>query len=166
MTTKTPRAGPRNGSLPIESPPSRAPEPARGRVAKRLAMAAATAFITANVWTGCPLLALWAGSAVVGERQLSMQAVGVVVVVLVALELASLFALARLNDAYDKLIGRPHGEQRPRWLRSMRAEPEGYVSQRVGTTILEVIVVLNVYIAMTCLAVWWLFFSPPPLVAG
>jgi len=54
-------------------------------------VAGLTAFITANLWTGAPLLAPWAGSQVVGKRALSMAAVGVVLAVLefvLALELA------------------------------------------------------------------------------
>jgi hypothetical protein len=38
-----------------------------------------------NVWTVCPVLAVWVGSRVVGQRQLSVTAVGVVIVVLGAL---------------------------------------------------------------------------------
>jgi len=63
---------------------------------KRATMAGLTAFITANLWTGAPLLALWVGSQVVGKRALSMAAVGVVVV-LAVLEfvLALVLALAK-----------------------------------------------------------------------
>jgi hypothetical protein len=45
---------------------------------KRATTAGLTAFITANLWTGAPLLALWVGSQVVGKRALSMAAVAVV----------------------------------------------------------------------------------------
>lgn len=129
-------------------------------------MAAATAFMTANIWTGCPLVALWVGSVVVGQRQLSMAAVGVVIVVLGILTFATLMALTWLSNTYDELIGRPQVERRATWLRSMRAEEEGHVSQRVGVTALERIVVVNVYVAMSALAVWFVFFSGPPLLAG
>ena len=44
----------------------------------------------------------------------------------------------------------------------MRDEDEGYVSQRVGITMLERIVMVNVYVAVTALAVWWVFFSGAP----
>ena len=56
---------------------------------KRIAMVAATAFLSINLWTGAPLFALWVGSQVVGQTALSMQAVFVVVIVL---------AVARLLD--------------------------------------------------------------------
>ena len=57
-------------------------------------MAGLTAFITANIWTGAPLLALWVGSQVVGKRALSMAAVGGGGVVLAVLALV----LAWLNN--------------------------------------------------------------------
>jgi len=133
---------------------------------KRVAMAGATAFMTANIWTGCPLLALWVGSVVVGQRQLSMAAVGVVLAVLGVSALLTLLALTWLNNVYDELIGRPRVERRATWLRSMRAEPEGHISQRVGITALERIVMANVYLAMIALTAWFVFFSGPPLVAG
>jgi hypothetical protein len=131
---------------------------------KRALLAGATAFITVNVWTGAPLFALWVGSRVSNSHILSMAAVGVVVVVLAVLELVMVFALAWLNNIYDELTGRPQIEQRATWLRSMRAEPEGHVSQRVGITTLERIVMVNVWLAVIALAVWWVFCSGPPFV--
>jgi hypothetical protein len=145
--------------------PSEAQPPAH-LVLKRTVMAGATAFMTANIWTGCPLLALWVGARVVGQRQLSMAAVGVVIVVLAVLTCATLVALTWLSNTYDELTGRPRVERRATWLRSMRAEPEGHISQRVGVTALERIVVVNVYVAMFALAIWLVFFSGPPLVYG
>jgi hypothetical protein len=133
-------------------------------VVKRALLAGATAFITVNVWTGCPLFALWVGSRVSNSHVLSMAAVGVVVVVLAALELVMVLALAWLNNIYDELTGRPQIEHRATWLRSMRAEPEGHVSQRVGITSLERIIMVNVWLAVIALAVWWVFFAGPPFV--
>jgi hypothetical protein len=63
-------------------------DPRRFTTLKRAAMAGVTAFIAVNIWTGAPLLALWVGSQVVGQRALSMAAVGVVVVVLAVLVFA------------------------------------------------------------------------------
>jgi hypothetical protein len=131
---------------------------------KRVALAGATAFVTANIWTGCPLLALWIGSQAVGGSGLSMAAVGLVVVSLAVLVFAMAAALGWLNNTYDELTGRPHAERRAAWLRSMRAEAEGHVSQRVGVTPLERIVMINVYLAVTVLAVWWAFLAGPPMV--
>ena len=130
--------------------------------ARRLGMAAATAFVTAQIWTGAPLFALWVGSQFVGQRTLSMGAVGIVVVVLAILEFALALLLTWLNNTFDDISGRPRVERRARWLRSMRAEDEGYVSQRVGITPLERIVMLNVYVAVLLLVVWYLFFAGAP----
>jgi hypothetical protein len=131
---------------------------------KRALLAGATAFITVNVWTGCPLFALWVGSRVSNSHLLSMAAVGVVVVVLAVLELVMVLALAWLNNIYDELTGRPQVERRATWLRSMRAEPEGHVSQRMGITTLERVIMINVWLAVIALAVWWVFFAGPPMV--
>ena len=129
---------------------------------KRATMAAVTALITVNIWTGAPLLALWVGSQVVHKRVLSMTAVGVVVVVLAVLEFALAVALTWFNNIYDEITGRPRTERRAPWLRSMRAEAEGHISQRVGITLLERVVMLNVYLAVITLAVWYVFFAGPP----
>jgi hypothetical protein len=129
---------------------------------KRAAMAGATAFVTVNIWTGCPLLALWIGSQVAGQRTLSMGAVGLVVAVLAVLVFVFAVALTWLNNVYDDLVGRPRAERRATWLRSMRAEAEGHVSQRVGITLLERIVMVNVYAAMIAFAAWYVFFAGAP----
>jgi hypothetical protein len=129
---------------------------------KRAGMAAATAFVAANIWTGCPLLALWIGSQAVGRQTLSMGAVGVVVVVLAVLVFAMALLLTWLNDVYDELTGRRRVERRSAWLRSMRAESERHVSQRSGITALERIVMVNVYVAVVTLVVWYVFFASAP----
>jgi hypothetical protein len=46
----------------------------------------------------------------------------------------------------------------------MRAETEGHISQRVGVTALERVVMLNVYVAVILLTVWYVFFAGPPLL--
>jgi hypothetical protein len=131
---------------------------------KRVALAAATAFVTVNIWTGCPLVALWIGAQTVQERRVTMTSLFVIVAVLALLVFASAYALGWLNATYDELIGRPRIERRPAWMRSMRAETEGRVVQRVGITALERVVMLNVYVAVILLAVWFVFFAGPPLL--
>jgi hypothetical protein len=133
---------------------------------KRVAMVAAVAFLSINIWTGAPLLALWVGSQVVGQTVLSMKAVFVVVIVLAVTVFAMALALTWLNNTYDGLVGRERVEQRSPWLRSMRAEAESHVSARVGITVLERIVVMSVYLAVITLLVWLAFFSGPPLLYG
>jgi hypothetical protein len=129
---------------------------------KLLGMAAATACVTAMIWTGAPLLALWVGSKVVAKHTLSMAAVGVVVVVLGIVEFALAILLTWLNNTYDDVAGRPRTERRARWLRSMRAEREGEFRPDVGLSTLERIVMVNVYVAVITLVVWFVFFAGAP----
>jgi hypothetical protein len=130
---------------------------------KRVLMAAATAFLAVNLWTGAPLLALWVGSKVVGRQTLSMQAVFVVVVVLAALLYPMTIALTRLNAAYDRLVGRPDGEDRLAWLRSMNTQREQNRGRRMGISALERIVMASVYVAVAAFLVWFFFLASSPL---
>ncbi len=134
-------------------------QPPRFVTLKRLAMAAASAFLSINLWTGAPLLALWIGSHSSDDAVLSMRAVFVVVLVLAVLVFAMALALAWLNNTYDELVGRPQTERRMPWLRSMRGEAEGHISARVGITLLERIVMTSVYLAVISLLAWFFFFA-------
>jgi hypothetical protein len=129
---------------------------------KRAAITGATAFVTVNIWTGCPLLAVWIGSRTVGKSTLSMGAVLVVLVVLAVLVFGMALLLTWLNGAYDELTGRQRVERRTTWLRSMRAEAERDAGRRVGVTPLEWIVMINVHLAVITLVAWYLFFAGAP----
>lgn len=136
--------------------------PRRFMMLKRLGLAGATAFIAVNIWTGCPLVALWVGSQAVGQGTLSMAAVCVVVVVLAALVFSMAVMLTWLNGIYAELTGCPRSEPRATWLRSMRAEGEDSAGHRAGVTALERIVMINVYIAVITLVVWYVAFAGAP----
>jgi hypothetical protein len=157
-----------NETWPAPGPPAIEPAvlgqhpPRRFMMLRRLALAGATAFIAVNIWTGCPLLALWVGSQAVGQGTLSMAAVCVVIVVLAALVFVMAVMLTWLNSVYAELTGRPRSEPRATWLRSMRAEGEDRASHRVGVTALERIVMINVYIAVITLVVWYVLFAGAP----
>jgi hypothetical protein len=143
------------------------PDRRRFLALRRAILAGATAFLAINIWTGAPLVALWAGSQVESETSLTMRALLVVVVVLAVLIVAMTLALTWLSNTYDELIGRPENERRSPWLRSMRAEAEIEISGRVGITALERIVIISVYVAVIALLVWLVFFAgsfvPGPL---
>ena len=130
---------------------------------QRIALAAAAAFVTVNIWTGAPLLALWVGSQAVGSSGLSMAAVGIVVVVLVALVVALTALLTRINHRYDELTGRVVERRVQPWMRSMRGEREGYVRARQGVNAIERVVTIVVAAAMLLLNVWFFFFAGSPL---
>jgi hypothetical protein len=142
------------GSQPTDS--------VRFLLAKRLSMAAATAFLTINLWTGAPLFSLWVGSRVVGQHQLSMAAVGVVLVTLAILVAAMAFALSWLDATYKRVAGHPLRENRLTWLRSMNIERET-VRQGIRTSLLERIVMVNVYVAAVILIAYFFLAPTSPL---
>jgi hypothetical protein len=152
-------AGDRNVTIAPDHQATAPGDSPRFMTLKRVTMAGGTAFISVNLWTGAPLLALWVGSQVGDQSTLSMTAVFVVLLVLAALVAAMAVALTWLNNTYDELIGRPRIERRVPWLRSMRAEAEGHISSRVGETALERIVMISVYIAVIMLLIWLVFFA-------
>jgi hypothetical protein len=130
---------------------------------KRLGLAAAAAFVTVNIWTGAPLLALWVGSQAAGPSGLSMGAVAVVVVVLGVLVLALVVLLSRINTRYDRLTGRTAGRRVAPWMRSMRSEREVYAKERQGTSAIEQVVVVAVGAAVLVFNVWFFFFAGSPI---
>jgi hypothetical protein len=133
-------------------------------LARRVALSAATAFLTVNVWIGAPCLALWVGSQVVGKQALTFQAVASVVIALGVFEFALASGLAKLNARYDRLIGRPKRERRVTWLRSYRDEDWRAEVQRLeGVSVLEQIIMVNVWVAEIALLVWFFAFAGSPL---
>jgi len=135
-------------------------------IAKRIGLAAAAAFVTVNIWTGAPLIALWVGSQVAGPSGLSMTAVGVVVVVLAVLVVALVQLLTRINARYDDLTGRVADRRVSPWMRSMRSERENYMRARQGTSAIERIVVIVVGAAVLIFNVWFFFFAGSSIGGG
>jgi hypothetical protein len=135
-------------------------------IGKRVALAAAAAFVTVNIWTGAPLLALWVGSRTAGPTGTSMTAVGVVIVVLIALVLALTALLTRLNRRYDTLVGRTAERRVSPWMRSMRGEREDQLRARQGASAIERVVVVSVSVAVLLFDVWFFFLSGSPLGNG
>ena len=136
-------------------------------IAKRIALAAAAAFVTVNIWTGAPLVALWVGSQVAGPSGLSMTAVGVVVIVLAVLVVVLVRLLTRINARYDDLTGRVAEQRRVSpWMRSMRSEREVYSRERQGTSAIERIVVIIVGAAVLIFNVWFFFFAGSSIGGG
>jgi hypothetical protein len=137
-----------------------------GRRLQRIALAAAAAFVTVNIWTGAPLVALWVGSQAAGSSGLSMTAVGIVVVVLVALVLALVWLLGRINERYDRLTGRTADRRVSPWMRSMRGEREDYMRARQGISGVERAVVICVGAAVLVFNVWFFFFAGSSIGSG
>jgi len=127
-------------------------------------LAATAALASINIWTGCPVFALWVGSRFegwVGARApstgVSMKSVLVVVVVLAVLEVTLAMLVTRLSDAYDKLTGRPHKARRTSpWLRSLRGEREKAESGRYGVSAVERVAIISVVLCVLAFELWWL----------
>jgi hypothetical protein len=95
---------------------------------KPILLAALMAFLTLNVWTGSPLLALWIGSRIQGEEsQPSMGAFVAVIVCLVAFSWGLYQLLKLTTHAYQEATGtQPTVRTHAPWLRSMRGERPEY----------------------------------------
>jgi hypothetical protein len=126
-----------------------------------------TALVSINIWTGAPLLAIWAGSHFEGwvggsgtGGGTTMRAVFVLVAVLAIVELALTLVLTRLSDAYDELTGRaPAARRTSPWLRSMRGEREELARKRAGISGVERVVVISVVAAVLAFEIWFFFFA-------
>ena len=124
----------------------------------RIGLAAITAVLSVNLWTGAPLLAVWAGSRVQGGTGLTMSAVGVVLGVLIGAVAILVFALVRVEAAYKTLSGQPVQRHTSPWLRSLRDErPE--LAERRSLSGFEKAMVFAVVVGVGTFEVWFFFFA-------
>jgi len=127
---------------------------------KRVALAAAMAVVTLNVWTGAPLLALWVGSRVQGHSQATMTGIAVVAIVLAIICFLLLRLLRLLGAQYDSVVGAsPTVRSHVSWLRSMRGERPEYDGVAPTVTMAERIAIAAVVLAFAVFEVWFFFFS-------
>jgi hypothetical protein len=138
-----------------------APKPPEGHRLERLALVAASALITINIWTGAPLLAVWVGSKIqAAQDRLSMEALFAVVVTLAGTVLLLAWLLAWVNGRYDHVTGRPQkARQTSPWLRSMRGEREEDIRREHGISGIERMVLICVVLAVLAFEVWFFFFA-------
>ena len=140
----------------------------RGGRLKRILLAAATAFLALNVWTGSPLLAVWLGSRVQGEEsQPSMGAYAVVIVALIAFSWGLYQLLKITMSAYADATGTaPTVRSHAPWLRSMRGERPDYPGNTARISGAEMLVVVSVLLAATAFEIWFFFFSGSSIGGG
>ncbi len=135
---------------------------------KRVALVTGMVLASLNVWTGAPLLGLWIGSRVTGGSQVTMLAVFVMTVAMLALCFGMIRILAALSARHDALTGRqPTVRRHTPWLRSMSGEREHDVATGTAQlTAVEYIAVGMVALAVVVFEIWFFFFSGSPLGPG
>jgi predicted secreted protein len=128
---------------------------------KRFGLAALTAFLALNVWTGSPLLALWIGSRIQGDdSQPSMGAFAAVIGCLVLFSFLLYQALKRVSNAYQAATGTlPTVRTHAPWLRSLRGERPDYRGAAARISGAERIVVATVIVAAVAFEIWFFFLS-------
>src|SRR3954451_20502956 len=113
--------------------------------ARRIGWVSVMVLLTANIWTGGPLLALWIGSRVQGGGPPTMGAVAVVAVSLGVICFVMVRLLAVVDARYGAAMGRTSSvRSHVPWLRSMRGE-RPHEQKRFGDlSPLEVVLVATV----------------------
>ena len=132
---------------------------------ERVGLVAAMAVASVSIWTLAPLLALWVGSRVVGDRGLSMGAVFAVIAVMFVVCLALIRVLAVLGAGYDRITGRRKQVRRHTpWLRAMSGErPHETGGEGPPLSPLEYVLVGTVLLAWLAFEVWFFFYSSSPI---
>jgi hypothetical protein len=127
--------------------------------AARIGLAALTALISVNLWTGAPLFAVWVGSRVQNGTGLTMSAVGTVIGVLAVLVTLLVLALVRVEAAYKFFSGEPVQKKRTApWMRSLRDErPE--LAEKRPLSGMEKSIIATVVLAMAAFETWFFFFA-------
>jgi hypothetical protein len=132
--------------------------------AKRYGLAALTAFLALNIWTGSPLLALWIGSRVQGSAsQTSFGAILAIVGCLAIFSIGLYQALKYVMHAYREATGTlPTVRTHAPWLRSMRGERSDYQAA-ASISGIERVIVVSVVLAAAAFEIWFFFFSGSPI---
>src|SRR4051794_24077045 len=132
--------------------------PASYKIA-RIGLAAATALISINLWTGAPLLAIWVGSQVQGGTGLTMKAVGAVIGVLAITVSILVFLLIKTEAAYKFFSGEPVQKKRTSpWMRSLRDERPELAEKRPLSGV-EKTMIAAVVVAVIAFETWFFFFA-------
>jgi hypothetical protein len=144
-----------------------APDQPIGSRVKRVVLVAAMGIVTLNIWTGAPLLGLWAGSRVAPDSGISMLSVFVVVAVIGAAAWILLQMLGRLQAAHARASGREPTRRQTTWLRPMSgARTRGKGAVAPPLTSVDYVVVGVVVLAVATFEVWFFFFAGSSLPGG
>jgi hypothetical protein len=132
---------------------------------KRILLAAFTALLAVNLYTGAPLLAVWVGSRVQGGTGLTMTTVGVVLGVLIASVTVIVLGLQWAEAAYKRTTGEVQHRRTAPWMRSMRDE-RAEIAERRPLTTLEKVLVVCVVIAVVGFEAWFFLFAGSSIGSG
>lgn len=109
-----------------------------------------------GLWLGVPVGWIYLASQMVESSQPTL---GPYVLVLIGIPVTMVIVgkgLSKLNRTYGELTGTtPHVYIHAPWNRSMRGERDAGHPR----TILDVVMVVSVALALSCLGVWFLFFA-------
>jgi hypothetical protein len=133
------------------------------RLILRIGLAALTAVLAVNLYTGAPLFAVWVGSKLQGGSQLRMGTVGVVILVLLASVAVLVFLLTRVEAAYKVVTGQKTERRTPPWLKSMRGERDEHERSKRELTGFERMLAVCVVTGVIAFEVWFFFFSGSPI---
>ena len=133
---------------------------------RRVWLAAATAGLTINLFTGAPLLALWVGSQVQTSSAVSFAGLVVVVGVLIVTVAVIVFLLLHVESAYKAATGQPQTRRRLPWMRSLRDESEEAYRGRTPLNGFEKVLVAVVLLALAAFEIWFFFFAGSSLPRG
>lgn len=138
-------------------------EDRRNRV-RALALIVGMVVACCAVWTASPLAWLWVASQIDSGGPPSMQAIGIVIVGVIATTLALAVGIARLNGAYRATTGTGATVKvHLPWLRSLRGERPHERGDEVELTVLDVILVSSVFLAIAIYELWFFFKAGSPL---
>jgi hypothetical protein len=125
---------------------------------KRIVLAALTALLAVNLYTGAPLLAVWVGSRVQSGTGLTMTTVAVVLGTLVAAVVLIVMGLQWTEAAYKRTTGEPQKRRTAPWMRSMRDE-RAEIAERRPLTGFEKVLVGAVTFAVIGFEAWFFLFA-------
>jgi hypothetical protein len=136
-----------------------------GILIKRIILAAITALLAVNLYTGAPLFAVWVGSRVQQGTGLTMTTVVVVIGTLVACVTLLVMGLQWTEAAYKRTTGEVQKRRTASWMRSMRDE-RAEIAERRPLTGFEKILVVCVVVAVIGFEAWFFLFAGSSIGTG
>lgn len=114
------------------------------------------------MWLGSPVLWLWVGAQLTNSQQPQLGPYMVVAIGILATTIALVFALSRLNRAYENLIGEQRTVRvRVPWMRNFSEQ-----HQPTELTVFDAVLVFTALTALVAFVAWFFFVAGSPLPQG